>query len=279
MSIADLLKKVGEQGQDQTAAKPAGDYEPPAAGPTVARLVEYFELGTHEEEYQGQKKKVNKVRWVFELLGKKHAPKDIDGVKYPVRVAVDFNASLTDKSKFFQVFSRCRTDEKNAAQLLGSGFLIDIVHKKSKRDGKEVIYANVNRDTIRKPITQVPDEDGELVETVLAVPPALSEQKIFLWDFADAEMWDSVFVAGEYAEQKDDKGNVTKAARSKNRIQLEIASALNFKSLPCYDYAASKLAGDGKVSREDSDNLDDEIGDAEVPKRTEEDPDDPMKGV
>lgn len=280
MSLSNLLSKIADQGKDHSVASASGgDFEPAAAGLTGARLVGYYELGQHEEDYQGVKKKINKVQLVFELIGKKHPPKEVDGVKYPVRLSTDLAISTSDRAKFFQIFSRCRTDEKNFVQLIGKPFLLEVTHTKKKRGDKEVTYANINRDSIRKPVVQVPNGDGEIEDQPYEVAPAITDLKVFVWDFADAEMWDSIFIAGQYDERKDDKGAVTAPARSKNRIQLEIASALNFKSLPCYDYAASKLAGDGAVSREDAESLDNEIGDAERPARTAEDPDDPMKGV
>ena len=144
------------------------------------------------------------------------------------------------------------------------------------------MYANIDKESVRKSIIQVPQvEDGEVVGIVdqpFPVGAALTPLKAFVWDFADAKMWDSIFIEGEYSERKDEKtGKVTAEAKSKNAIQLEIAKALNFKGMPCYDYAASKLVG-GRVTREGVYALDDVVGDVSNDKPPF-DEDDPMGGI
>ena len=291
MSLDKLLKQVQEKGQDQSVASAGGgDYTPPEAGQTGARIVAYYEVGQHESEFEGKKKTNNEVIIVFELIGKKHPPKELDGgVKLPVRLSLRMNLSTNEKAAYFKMFSRLRTDEKHFVQLLGKPVLLNVVHKERGEGERKRVYANIDKDSVRKPIIQVPEvEDGEptgnLLEQVLPVGPALTELKAFVWDFADAEMWDSIYIEGEYPERKDEKtGKVIAEARSKNTIQLEIAKALNFKGLPCYDYAASKLVG-GTVTKEGVDALDEAVGDVDNAQGDEDDKppfdmDDPMAGV
>ena len=284
MSLDALLNKVATQGKDQSVASAGGgDYTPPEAGQTGARIVAYYEVGQHESEYEGKKKTNEEVIIVFELIGKKHPPKELDGgVKLPVRLSLRMNLSTHEKAGYFKMFSRLRTDEKHFVQLLGKPVLLNVVHKERGEGDKKRTYANIDKDSVRKPIIQVPElEDGEptgnLLEQVFPVGPAITELKAFVWDFADKEMWDSIFIEGEYPERKDEKtGKVIAEARSKNTIQLEIAKALNFKGLPCYDYAAAKLAG-GTVTAEGVDALDAVVGD--VDNKPPFDEDDPMAGV
>jgi hypothetical protein len=47
-----------------------------------------------------------------------------------------------------------------------------------------------------------------------------------------------LFIEGEYPERKDDKGNVTSPARSKNVFQNAIKNAVNFKGSPIYTLLA-----------------------------------------
>lgn len=288
MSLNKLLQQVQEKGKDQSVASGGGgDYTPPAEGQTGARIVGYFEIGKHESEYQGQKKANDEVLIVFELIGKKHPPRENqDGTKTPVRVTLRLNLSTNEKAGYFKMFSALRTEEKHFVQLLGKPVLLNVVHEKGKKDEKK-IFAKIDKATIRKPIIQVPvlDDDGaptgDLQDQVFPVGPAVSELKAFVWDFADPEMWDSVYIPGEYPERKDDSGKVIAEARSKNDIQLKIASALNFKGLPCYDYAASKLVG-GNITKEDVAAMDDVIGDVDNPADDDLppfDPADPMAGV
>lgn len=276
-----LLKQVQEKGEDQSVAKSGGgDYSPPEAGLTGARLVGYYEVGMHEFEFENKKKTQNEVHLVFELIGKKHPPRENDsGEKFPIRITLKMGLSLNEKAWFHKIFSKLRTDEKHFIELLGKPVLLNIVHKASKRD-KDKVFAEIEKDSIRKPVIQVPEMvDGEatgnLIDQPFAVGAALSELKAFVWEFADAEMWDSIYIPGEYEERKDKDGKVTSPARSKNVLQLLIASALNFKGLPCYDYAASKLLGDGKVDKEGVDALDTAVGDVD----NEADEEDAMPGV
>ena len=287
MSLSKLMQQVAEKGVDQSqATSGGGDYTPPEAGQTGARIVGYYEIGQHESEFEGKKKVQNEVLIVFELVGKKHPAKEINGEKVPVRMTLRMNLSTNEKAGYFKMFSALRTEEKHFVQLLGKPVLLNVVHEKGKKDEKK-IFAKIDKATIRKPIIQVPvlDDDGaptgDLQDQVFPVGPAISELKAFVWDFADAEMWDSVYIPGEYPERKDDSGKVIAEARSKNDIQLKIASALNFKGLPCYDYAASKLVG-GNITKEDVAAMDDVIGDVANPAADDLppfDPADPMAGV
>lgn len=250
MSIQSLLSKVATQGPDQSTATSGGDYSPPAAGTTGMRLVGYYELGKHEGEYQGQKKINNEVQLVFELIGPKHPPREVDGEKIPTRMSMTMNLSTSERSGFYKMFSALRTDERHFAQLLGKPFIGTVVHVEKTIGGAKKTFANIEKGSIKKPVVQSMDSEGNLVDVPFNVPPAISELRAFVWDFADAEMWDSIFIPGEYPERKDDKGNVTAPAKSKNVIQQKIMSALNFKGLPCYDYAI------GKMSKEDAAALD-----------------------
>lgn len=292
MSLAKLMQQVAEKGQDQSqATSGGGDYTPPEAGQTGARIVGYYEIGQHESEFEGKKKTQNEVLIVFELVGKKHPVKEINGEKVPVRMTLRMNLSTNEKAGYFKMFSALRTDEKHFVQLLGKPVLLNVVHEPGKRDPKKV-FAKIDKSTIRKPIIQVPvmDEEGtptgDLKDQVFPVGPAVTALGAFVWDFADAEMWDSLYIPGEYPERKDENGKVVAEARSKNTIQLQIASALNFKGLPCYDYAASKLVG-GNVTKEGIDALDDVVGDVDNPdagQGGEEDKppfdmNDPMEGI
>lgn len=287
MSLSKLMQQVAEKGVDQSqATSGGGDYTPPEAGQTGARIVGYYEIGQHESEFEGKKKVQNEVLIVFELVGKKHPAKEINGEKVPVRMTLRMNLSTNEKAGYFKMFSALRTDEKHFVQLLGKPVLLNVVHEKGKKDEKK-IFAKIDKATIRKPIIQVPvlDDDGaptgDLQDQVFPVGPAVSELKAFVWDFADAEMWDSVYIPGEYPERKDDSGKVIAEARSKNDIQLKIASSLNFKGLPCYDYAASKLVG-GNITKEDVAAMDDVIGDVANPADDDLPPfdlADPMAGV
>ncbi|QGH45050.1 hypothetical protein [Bacteriophage Titan-X] len=271
MSLDTLLNKVATQGKDQTVATGGSfDYTPPAAGVTTARIVGYYELGKHEFEYEGKKKTQDDVTIVFELTGKQHEHIQTDNGPVPVRMSLTLGLSQNEKAHYFKIFNRLRTDQRHFAQFLSDGglpVLLEVIHKPGKRDPKK-IFAEIVKESIRKPIMPVPEmEDGiptgKFIDTVIPVPQAITPRQAFVWDFADAEAWDSIYIEGEYPERKDEAtGKVIAEAQSKNKYQLKIASALNFKGLPCYDYAASKLAG-GTVTKEGVDALDAVVGDVD----------------
>jgi hypothetical protein len=232
----DLKAKIAEAaktGPNMNEAQAGGEYTPPAAGIARARLVGYFELGTHEEEFEGRKRDREKVDLIFELSGPNHEPRKLDdGTLVPIRVTVQETLSFNEKANFFKLFAAMNYAGKatHMAELLGEPFIVEVFHKKSK-DGKKV-YANlkgpngynVKGTTVQDPLSGKP--------IVIDVPAALTELKAFIWDIADKEMWDSIFIEGEWEEKKDAEGKVISPARSKNVIQEKIKQAKNWKAHP-----------------------------------------------
>lgn len=239
-------KAVGPNMTEASKGGSGGGYTPPAAGKAVRlRLVGYYELGTHVEQtgqFAGKKNK--KVSIVWELSGKNWEPKEADGKKIPQRMTQTMNYSLHEKAKFFQMFSKLRAAHGNTAttfpELLGTEYLGDIEHNKSG----DAVYANLVN--IRK--AERENDEGEIVP--VSVPAPLSDIKLFLWDFADLEMWDSLFIDGEYPERKDKEGKVVAPAKSKNVLQEKIKSALDWHTCPIAALV------DGRVSKEDEQGLD-----------------------
>lgn len=251
-AIAAALAKA-KQAEDQSkVVQGGGEYTPPAAGKCPGRLVGYFELGKEDYDYKGQKKTKDKVRLVFELLGPKHPPKEveIEGVKtlMPVRLTVNINKSFAENGRWRKLFAKLNYDNSitHAAERLGQAFLLEVVHStgEAKQGKPAVTYANLNNAagefTIGAPRVTVLDEaSGEMIEKPLNVAAALTEPKMFLWDFCDKAMWDSIYIDGTFPERKDDNGVVTQAARSKNVIQEEIKKATNYIGSPVYDLLAA----------------------------------------
>lgn len=227
---------------NQTVASAGGgDYTPLAEGPCRLRLVGYVELGKHKGEFQGKPKENNKVALFFEVSGPKHPPREIDGVKYPNIIKVEENLSLNDKARYFKLVNLLNWEGKftHLAQAADANapYKGRVVHRKYKGfDGKERVAAELfDKSTSSwtiEPPRKLDDDTGEYLP--LPVDAALSTTKVFLWDHADMEQWASIFVDGEYAEEKNDDGTVKRAARSKNVLQNKIKSAINFKDSPIY---------------------------------------------
>ena len=234
-----LGAKAAAEGADQTkSVAGGGDYAPPAAGPGLARFVGYIELGKQKGMFKGVPTIKEKVRLIFELVGKRHPPGEHDGKKIPVRIIIDENYSLNEKANFFKLFQRMnyKQDAVHIAQLLGEAFKVEVVHDKwTGKDGKErtdAVLRNAGGYTIAPPRKE--DEDSETGWVNIEVPAALSDIRCFLWEQADMTQWGSLFIEGEYPERKDDKGVVTAKAKSKNVFQNAIKSAVNFQGSPMH---------------------------------------------
>lgn len=246
-------KKVGPNMNEATAG---GGYTVTPEGKNARlRLVGYYEVGKHTVQkgpYAG--KKVDEVKLVWELSGNKWEPQEFDGKKVPYRITDTMTYSLSEKANFFKLFKRmneCHGGEATImAELLGKEFLGDVVHNKSKTDDKKVFANLVN---IRK--AERENDDGDIVPVKVAEP--LTELKMFIWDIADKEMWDSIFIDGMYEEKKDKDGNVTHKAKSKNVLQEYIMSALNWDECP-----VAELVKSGATAQE-AKELDEAIGGAD----------------
>lgn len=246
VDIKALAAKAVATGKDMNVATTGGggDYEPPAAGPTRLRFVSYVEVGKQKDTYMGKPRQRDTAILTFELSGPKHAPTDVDGVKYPHRISVETAISLNEKAHFFKLFRALNHagKAKHIAELIGEAYKGTVVHRTYKgRDGKERIAAELFDKakgiyTIEAPRYELVDpETGPTGEfKVLPVDAPISPLRCFLWDYADKEQWDSIFIDGEYPERKDDKGVVTSPAKSKNVIQNKVKLAVNFKGSPIY---------------------------------------------
>lgn len=234
-----LGAKAAAEGADQTkSVAGGGDYTPPAEGPGLARFIGYVELGKQKGTFQGKPTVKDKVRLIFELVGKRHpATENADGTKTPQRVTIDESYSLNEKANFFKLFQRMnyRQDAQHIVQLLGDGFKVEVIHDKwTGKDGKEridVTFKGPGGYTIAPPRKE--DEDSETGWVDVTVPPATSALRCFLWDQADLNQWASLFIDGQYPERKDDKGNVI-PAKSKNVLQNKVKSATNFQGSPIH---------------------------------------------
>ncbi|KVF71610.1 hypothetical protein WS75_21840 [Burkholderia sp. FL-7-2-10-S1-D7] len=210
-------------------------YVPPAVGFAHARFVGYFELGIHEEEYEGKKRDREKVDLVFELSGPNHEPtKAADGTLIPIRITAQETLDLSYGASFYELFgamdAACGGGATHIAEMLGKPFIVEVFRRRS-RDGKR-IYASLrgpNGYNV-KGTAQRDRRTGKPV--VVEVAAAVTAVKAFIWEVADKEMWDSIYLPGEYPERRDANGALIAPIRLKNVIQEKIASANNWASHP-----------------------------------------------
>lgn len=242
-----MLNQIEEVGTDDSVASKGGggeDFLAPAGKNVKARMVTYIELGQHEGEWQGKKKVNDKVLFEFELSGKGYEPREHDGKFYPYIVGITVNKSSNEGAAFFKIFTRCRNNtDKQMAQLIGRAFMLDLEHSEPNKNGK--VYCNIVKTdkcpNIKPATAQILNDDGDVVDVPVPVADAITPLTLFVWKFATPAAWDSLFIDGEWAAKTDDAGKVIKEAESKNKHQIMIKKALNFKGSPIADYALGKV--------------------------------------
>ena len=207
MSQFSFIKEVAASAPDMNEAQAGGgEYIPPAEGVAKATLIGYIEVGKHDKTGPNAKEGVDQAHLMFELSGAKWPVKEVEGEKIAQRITVKLTRSLNDKATMFKLFKRMNYDQDahHFAELLGKGYLVTVKH--FKPEGSDKVIANLRDDqgnlTIRPPRVETMDEEtGEVVAKVVAVPAAVSRQRLFIWDgkaewFSD--MWKSV---GEYYQK------------------------------------------------------------------------------
>ena len=240
LSIEELAALAAST-DDQTETT-SGDFvrEVNPAGPTVARFIEYVELGVHgQKPYKGKAKPdIDQVRMVFELNSPKHIKEiEVDGGKKTVANLQVLTLSLkkNDKSSYTKLLKAMiygREKIVHMAQMLGEAFIITIEHNvvKGKDGNPDVTYANmfneakgwlISAPRVVDPITEV--------TTQVPVPVAINPKRIFLFANPNKPTWDSLFIDGTRTVKQADG---TEKEESKNWLQNKIKSAKNFPGSP-----------------------------------------------
>lgn len=237
LSLADIRKRAAEAaktGPDYNEQKSGGgDYKPPEEGFVKLRLVGYIESGLHTTESARFGKKTKpRATLIFELSGKKHEPKTLDdGRQIPHIIEVKEPIGQNKKNNFSKLFKEMvkeYPDRKNFGEMVGEAFTGRVVHRKFKRrDGTDGVIAELKNEagyTISGVTYEQKDEDGEVIGLKkYKVDEPLSPLRLFLWDYADLEQWDSLFIDGTY-----DNGD------SKNKYQEYIKEAENIGESPLF---------------------------------------------
>lgn len=227
--IKALQKELAKEGKDLNKPQAGGEYAPPATGPVRLRFVEYIEVGVHTTKFKGAPKTKPRAFFGFELSGPKHPPKVLeDGRVIPQMIRfkeVKGDHPKNGYIKLFKIMAVDRPDAKNFVDLLGEAYRGLVSHYEFQRaDGGKGVIAQLKDDAgyhIASTIYEDP-ESGESKQVKVDEP--VSELKVFLWDYADTEQWDDLFVDGTY-----DDGS------SKNKMQELIKAAENFEGSAIWD--------------------------------------------
>lgn len=267
-----IVEQAAAESVDLTeASKGGGGVTPPAPGTCIATLVGYIELGRRVKKgYKGAAdKKVRKARWIFELAGGTNPhTKNEEGVKFAKRITVNTwlpepGKKASDKSGFYKLFSALNHAKDPAiripAQMLGAHVKVIVSQEKfTPNGGDEITYGSIGsaQDGFRISPAQIDitGEDGMPTGEVriIPAPEVISSQRCFLWEYATQEMWDSLFIDGEYEAVEAADGKPARPAKSKNVIQLEIKEALDWVGSPMQQI----LADGGELDTEELADVD-----------------------
>lgn len=180
------------------------------------RIVEYIDLGSQPQEYQGKAKDpADEFRLGIALWG--DGITNEDGTPYilrPYSIAI----SRFEKSNTYKMFKALNytgdTNIKHFAQFVGQAFLFKLEHHTSKA-GK--VSSVINWGATLPPYDAVTRQPYQ-------IPAAPDDAyRLFLWDFPTIEAWNSLHIEGT-----NDDG------KSKNFIQDTILGALNFEGSPLH---------------------------------------------
>lgn len=275
-SLIEQARAAAAKLADQTEDKGGSfEYEPPAAGPCIARFISYVEIGNHPQKaFQGKAKPPAPEAIIqFELLGKKHAKEietqdetgqTVKRIVYPIiteRVAIKSGP----RAGFYKLLSAMDYGRGNThmAFMLGEAFILTIIHNEVEKDSKKRIYANIKDDSgnwkVSAPVRV--NEEGETEP--LKAPAATVTERLLLWDAPSIEQWNSIHIPGTYKRKEGDK----EVEVSKNWLQNAAKSALNWEGSPVQNLVIASIDGDLPEVSTDPDEQEpdlDDVGGAEV---------------
>lgn len=205
-------------------------------GTAIVRLSTYIEFGKHIKEWQGQKKPATpQFKLGFCIVGGGGVNKEGKGEKYvreegnfPFIGTYDVAMSQHQKSKAVKYFKALNSAGEQATHFVQKVaeqclYALPIGVEKDKNGNDRNTYDFANLSVAVNPQTYEPYTDADM--------PKLEEKhiQVFLWDRPTKEMWDSIYIEGEWEAQKDNSGNVTKPAKSKNFLQEKCLQAVDFE--------------------------------------------------
>lgn len=125
----------------------------PPAGNHLAICYSVIDLGTHDEEYLGNTKKVHKIRIAWELPDEKFTIKDKEGNEKEVchRISKEYTLSLGERANLRKDLESWRGREFTEKELAGFDLqnllevpcMINIIHKTSKQGREYAVVSSI----------------------------------------------------------------------------------------------------------------------------------------
>jgi len=260
-------------------------------GFTLARLLEYVELGEHlskstKDSPEGKLQKA--VHMVFELLGEDNIrviEKD-DGTKITVydRITVyGLHVSVNDKANYKKLFDTMTGGNEKIGSFLdmvGSPFIVEVFENKSE-DGTRTYY-NIRDKGVWKIGLPVQRDHIAKTTTVVPVPDGSGNQKALIQGAPSQLQWDSLFIDGTFDKSVYVNGKDTgeKETVSKNWIQEKCLQALDFTGSELEGLiGASELSLPVEDTVPDTSEMSAAEADAVAEQAAEDAKEDPLKGL
>lgn len=207
-----------------SAKPPQGEYKLPPAGNHAAYCYGVTYLGSFEDEYQGQKKIVRKIRLDFEMPLETF---EQDGKTQPFSANIQMNVSMFEAANFRKFLESWRggryTDEQamqgvDVSKFVGYPAMINVVHEPNKAGS---VYANI------KSIAPLPKG--------MTLPAMVNEKRLYSVDQHD----DAAFNAlSPYLQEK------VRSSKEWAKIEMTIATAKPAPSAPSAVSATAQIEAD-----------------------------------
>lgn len=209
-----LAAKAAETSEDMSKSEGGGGgARLLPAGHCFARLVQYVDLGSQPQEFNGTSKGNSpEFRLGFAVYGEGY--QNEDGTPYIIRT-FDTAMKRFDKATGFKLFKALnwKGTATSFPQLIGEAFLLKIKHVENKTTKK--VASRIDLDGFLPPLDPVTKQP-------YPIPEARPEDLLlFLWDHPMKSEWDKLHIDGT----KDD-------GTSKNFVQEKILGAVNFAGSP-----------------------------------------------
>ena len=201
-----------------TATNSGGSsYEPIPAGTYLARCYSMVEIGTLEEEFQGIKKWVNKVRITWELPTEMKVFNPDKG-EQPQAISKEFTLSMHEKSTLRAFltswrgkgFTEDEAKEFDVSRLVGVPCMLSIVHEPGKKDPSRIYDKIASVSTVMKGVI---------------MPPQINPSFIFELDAFDQSKFDSLpdFLKDKIRQSKQYKTIISPEIRHMEEVQQKVS--------------------------------------------------------